>query len=231
MVHACMIALDMTRNCGLHEGAANNSHSDRSSYINQNRWGLLAGKGGVLNLRMSGFFSCTRSLFSTSSVISASIRAIPTGAGGSGGMGRAGGVTGLEPAFPLPLLAALVIPGILETVDAVVTGVDCCPCSVMLVPPVLGLLTCRERGWPVWGATVAPRRGRFGGRRVALERALALVGPIGSGSGFVRLGRAVVMSEGGPVPGFCMTDGRGDRLGGREGWVLSGRVVGAEGEK
>ena len=142
-----MTALDMTRNCGLHEGAANNSNSDGSSNVNQNRCGLLAGKGGVLNFRVSGFFSCTRSLFSTSSDISANIRAMPTGAGGSGGMGRAGGVTGLEPALSfLPLLAALLIPGILETVDAVVAGVDCCPCSVMLVPPVLGLLACLARG-------------------------------------------------------------------------------------
>ena len=194
------------------------------SYINQNRCdrgpALLAGKGGVLNFRVSGFFSCTGPLFSTSSDISASIRAIPTGAGRSG---RAGGVTGLEPAFPLPLLAALVIPGILETVDAVVTGVDCCPCSVMLVPPVLGLLACLERGWIVcWEAIVAPRRGRFCGKRLLG----ALVGPIGSGSPFMRLVRAVVVSEGGPVPVFCVTDGRGDRLVGRKGWV-----AGAEGEK
>jgi len=204
------------------------------SYINQNRCdrgpALLVGKGGVLSFRVSGFFSCTGPLFSTSSDISASIRAIPTGAGRSGRMGRAGGVTGLEPALPLPLLVALVTPGILETVDAVVTGVDCCPWSVMLVPPVLGLLACLERGWLVcWGATVAPRRGRFCGRRL-LELERALVGPIG-GSGFMRLGRAVVVSEGGPGPVFCVTDERGDRLVGRIGWVFSCRVAGSEGEK
>jgi len=192
----------------------------------------LAATVGALNFRVSGFFSCTLSPFSTSSVISASIRAIPTGAGRTGSAGRAGGVSGLKSALSMPLPAALVVPGILDMVDDEVMGVDCCPCSVMLVPVLGGLLTRLERGRPIWGATVAtvaPRRGRFCGKRLVLWR--ALVEALGSGSGLLRLGRTGGMPEGDPVPVFCMFGRRGGRLVGRKGWVPGCRVASTEGEK
>jgi len=154
---------------------------------------------------------------------------MPTGAGSVGRAGRAGGVPGLESALSLSLLATLVAPGVLEMVDALVTGVDCCPRSVMLVPLVLGLLTCLESGWLVWGATIAPRRGRFCGKRSVLGR--ALVEKLGSGSGFMRLDRAGAMSEGDPVPVFFMTNGKGGRRVGAKGRMPGCRVAGAKGKK
>lgn len=191
-------------------------------WINQNRCGrvaepdLLAGKGGVLSLRVSGFLSRIGGPLSISSVISASIRAIPTGAGraGAGRAGRAGGVPGLESvvlslslSLSLSWLATLVIPCIFDMVDTAVTGVDSCPCNVALVPPVLGLLTCRERGWLSWGATMAPRRGRVCGKRLAPRG--ALVEGLGTGRGLDRTGATL---DGNPILGFLMADWRGGRL-------------------
>jgi len=196
------------------------------SWINQNRCGrvarldFLVGNGGVRSLRVSGFFSHTRSPFSTSSVISASIRAIPTGAGKAGRAGRAGkagGVSGLASRSSLSLLAAPLVSGILETVDAAVTGVDCCPCSVVLVPPVLGLLTCLERGRFDWGVTKAPRRGRFCGKR--LPGGGALVEGLVSGKGFMRLDRARVTFEGNPVLVLFVDDWREGRFVRVKGWM------------
>ena len=135
-----------------------------------------------------------------------------------------GKVSGPDSALSLFLLSALVVPGILDMLDAVVTGVDCCPCSVALVPPVLGLLICHEIGRLVGGSAIAPRRGRLCGRRLALGR--VLVEGLGSGSGFMRLGWTGVLSDGNPVPAFLTTDGRGDRLVEREGWMPGCRVAG-----
>jgi len=144
-------------------------------------------------------------------------------------------VVGLETGSSLFLLAAPLVPGVVKTVDAVVTGVVA-PCTgrVTLVPLVLGLLICPERGGLVLGTVMAPRRGRFCGMRYAAGvdgRPFADWAP--RSRGLMRLDGARGIASGDSlVFDFLMADWRGSaRLLEVGDWMLGFCVVGDEGAK